>query len=73
MTKGKKPRIEGSRTSGRKAKTKEEAKLNGKIGRLKAKLKHARSIEAEEETEEVKKNAGDQFGGRKKKKENKSS
>jgi hypothetical protein len=70
--KGKKPPYKGRQASATKAKKKEVVKLNRKISSLKAKLKSASSIDDDDNPEEVQDNAGDQFGGRKKKKENKS-
>jgi hypothetical protein len=71
-TKGKKPPYKGRQTSAIKSKKKQVGKLNRKIASLKARLKSANSNDDDDdEPEAIQDNAGDQFGGRKKKKENK--
>jgi hypothetical protein len=72
--KGKKPPHRGgSNASAIKTNKKKILKLNRKIASLKTKLKESNSKSDDSSVEEVQDNAGDQFGGRKKKKEGKGS
>jgi Mg2+ and Co2+ transporter CorA len=71
-TKGKKPPYKGRQASAIKSKKKQVSKLNRKIASLKARLKSANANDDDDdEPEAIQDNAGDQFGGRKKRKENK--
>jgi hypothetical protein len=69
---GKKPPHKGRGASAIKSNKKQVGKLNRKIASLKARLKSANDKDDDDEPEAIQDNAGDQFGGRKKKKENKS-
>jgi hypothetical protein len=72
--KGKKPPHRGgSNASAIKTNKKKILKLNRKIASLKTKLKESNSKSDDSSVEGVQDNAGDQFGGRKKKKEGKGS
>jgi hypothetical protein len=71
-TRGKKPPHKGRGASAIKSNKKQVGKLNRKIASLKARLKSANDKDDYDKPEAIQDNAGDQFGGRKKKKENKS-
>ena len=68
---GKKPPHKGRGASAIKSNKKQVGKLNRKIASLKARLKSSNDKDDDDEPEAIQDNAGDQFGGRKKKKDNK--